>query len=61
MDALVWIVHRGFDGPEYDRAIELLIRRAESGSVIRDALVIYSVSPLMERLFRTVVAKHLMI
>ena len=57
MDALVWIVQRGFDGPEYDRAIDLLVRQAETGRVVRDAMAVYSMSPSMERLFRAIVEK----
>ncbi len=51
LDALVWIVHNGFDGPEYDRAVDLLVTRAGNGSMGRDAPVVNSVSPSMERLF----------
>jgi hypothetical protein len=57
MDALIWIVQRGFDGPEYDRAIDLLVQRAGTGTVDRDALAVSSPSPSLERLFRTVVGK----
>ena len=38
IDALIWIVQRGFDGPEYDRAIDLLVSQAGTGRVDRDAL-----------------------
>ena len=34
-NALIWVVQRGFDGPEYDRAIDLLVtpgRNRKSGS-----------------------------
>ena len=57
VDALIWIVQRGFDGPEYDRAIDLLVSQAGTGRVGRDATVVYSVSPSMERLFRAVIEK----
>ncbi|MGO9469461.1 MAG: sigma-70 family RNA polymerase sigma factor [Isosphaeraceae bacterium] len=56
-DALIWIVQRGFDGPEYDRAIDLLVSQAGTGRVGRQAPMVYSVSPSMERLFRAVVEK----
>ncbi len=57
IDALIWIVQRGFDGPEYDRAVDLLVSQAGTGRVGRDALVVHSVSPSMERLFRAVIEK----
>jgi len=57
VEALTWIVHRGFDGPEYDRAIDLLVSQAGTGRVGRDAMVVYSMSPSMERLFRAIVEK----
>jgi RNA polymerase sigma factor (sigma-70 family) len=57
IDALIWIVQRGFDGPEYDRAIDLLVSQAGTGRVGRDAMVVYSASPSMERLFRAIVEK----
>jgi RNA polymerase sigma factor (sigma-70 family) len=56
-DALIWIVQRGFDGPEYDRAVDLLVSRAGTGRWARDALVVHSASPSMERLFRAVIEK----
>ena len=56
-DALIWVVQRGFDGPEYDRAIDLLVRQVGTGRVGRNAPMVYSVSPSMERLFRAVVEK----
>ena len=54
-DVLIWVVHRGFDGAEYDRAIDLLVRQAGTKGVDRDALVVNSMSPSMERLFRAVI------
>ena len=33
IDALIWIVQRGFDGPEYDRAVDLLVSQAGTGSM----------------------------
>ena len=57
IDALIWIVQNGFDGPEYDRAIDLLVPQVGTGRVGRDAPMVYSVSPSIERLFRTLVEK----
>jgi RNA polymerase sigma factor (sigma-70 family) len=57
IDALIWIVQRGFDGPEYDRAIDLLVSHVGTGRVGREAPMVHSTSPSMERLFRAVVEK----
>ena len=57
IDALIWVVQRAFDGPEYDRAVDLLVSQAGTGRWARDALVVHSVSPSMERLFRAVIEK----
>ena len=57
IDALIWIVERGFDGPEYDRAVDLLVSQAGTGRWARDALVVHSASLSMERLFRAVIEK----
>jgi RNA polymerase sigma factor (sigma-70 family) len=59
IDALIWIVQRGFDGPEYARAIDLLVSHAESRRAGLDATsLVYSTSPSTERLLRAVVEKN---
>ena len=58
LDALVWIIQRGFDGPEFSRAIDRLVDHAESRYVGRDALSLASsVSPSAEKLLRAVIEK----
>jgi RNA polymerase sigma factor (sigma-70 family) len=59
VDALIWVVQRGFDGPEFSRAIDLLVSHAASHRVGLDATSLaYSVSPSTERLLRAVVEKN---
>ena len=61
VDALVWIVQHGDAGPEFDRAIELLVRdHAADRRVGLQAAssLIGKMSPTAERLLRAVVDKN---
>src|SRR5262249_17148931 len=56
IDALLWIVQHGFDGPEFSRAIDRLASHAENRRVGREVLgLAYSVSPSTEKLLRAVI------
>lgn len=58
IDAWTWVVRFGFDGPEYDRAIDGLMARAGTVKVWQTGLSLESaVSPSAVRLLRAVVEK----
>jgi RNA polymerase sigma factor (sigma-70 family) len=57
--ALIWVAQRGFDGPEYSRAVDQLLKLAHRRRVGLDALSLTnSVSPATERLLRAVIDKN---
>ena len=60
VDALIWVVTFGFDGPEFSRAIDRLAQNhAERRKVGHAALTLAdSVSPSAEKLLRAVIEKN---
>ena len=59
VDALIWIVQFGFDGPEFDRAIDLLAEPRRERKVGHAAAgLVYKLSPTAERLLRAVIEKN---
>jgi RNA polymerase sigma factor (sigma-70 family) len=60
MDALIWVITFGFDGPEFSRAIDRLVHNyVERRQVGHAALTLGgSVSPSAEKLLRAVIEKN---
>ena len=60
VDALIWVITFGFDGPEFSRAIDRLAKNhVERRKVGHAALaLVYSVSPSAEKLLRAVIEKN---
>jgi thiol-disulfide isomerase/thioredoxin len=58
IDAWIWIITFGFEGPEFERAIDRLAEHADTIKVGRAALAANEASPSSEKLLRAVVEKN---
>jgi len=60
VDALIWVVQFGFDGPAYSRAIDCLAERHASLRRVGNTAtsLVHSVSPSVEKLLRAVIEKN---
>jgi RNA polymerase sigma factor (sigma-70 family) len=57
VDALLWVVQYGFHGPEFDRAVDLLVQHHIARRKVGLAVSSGSASPSAEKLLRAVVEK----